>query len=32
MTEIEEILDQGHMIKTEEGIHHSEADPEVTII
>ena len=32
MTEVEEILDKNHIIETEEGILHSETDPEVTII
>ena len=32
MTEAEDILGKGHMIETEEGILHSDADPEATII
>ena len=32
MTEIEEILDKGHMIEMEEGILHSEADHKVSVI
>ena len=32
MTEVEQILDQGCMIETEESILHSVLDPEVTII
>ena len=31
MMKVEEILDKGHMIETEEDIIHSEADPEVKI-
>ena len=32
MTEVEEILDKGHMIETEEGSLHCKRDPEITII
>ena len=32
MTEAEEISDKGHMMETGEGILHSEADSEVTMI
>ena len=32
MTEVEEILEKGHMIETEEGILYLKADPEVTAI
>ena len=32
MTEAEEILDKGDVIESEEGILHSEADPDLTVI
>ena len=32
MIEVEEILDKGNVVETEDGIPHSEEDPKVAII